>query len=412
MKSQPNILFLVHRVPYPPNRGDRIRSYHVLKQLANCGKVYLATLADEPLEPGTTETLALYCQSVAIEPLTGQRWLRAIGSLASGQSATTGLFYSLRLRKAIQGWCAQLSFDAVVVFCSSMTSYLDIEGLNTIPVIADLVDVDSQKFLDYARSSRGLQAWLYRFEGKRLQRVERKLCQRAQAVTLVSEAEANIFRSACPNDKTSVVKNGVDLEYFRPAVQSPKLRHCVFVGALDYWPNIDGIGWFCREIWPQIRRQHPTATLAIVGRQPVPAVRQLAAIEGVQVLGSVPDVRPHVAEAAIAIVPLRLARGIQNKVLEAMAMEKPVIASLAALEGLDITVGEQALAAESTAEWITSIDSLFRNPQRGIELGIAGRRFVETEHHWETCLSPLNDLLGFKGSDLTASSPRELENVP
>src|SRR5262249_33498531 len=157
---------------------------------------------------------------------------------------------------------------------------------------------DSQKFFDYAEKAFGPKAWLYQWEGQRLRQLERELCQQASAVTLVSQAEAELFRTVCPNDKTLALKNGVDLDYFRPSSQKPQPKRCVFVGALDYPPNIDGIRWFCREVWPRVRQSHPEATLAIVGRQPAPAVRCLSEIAGVEVVGSVPDVRPHVASAS------------------------------------------------------------------------------------------------------------------
>jgi sugar transferase (PEP-CTERM/EpsH1 system associated) len=396
MSSRPNILYLVHRVPYPPNRGDRIRSYHLLRHLARGANVYLATLADEPLEPGTEAALSQLCRRVAIEPVSQQRWLRAAGSVLLGRSATAGLFASPQLRQTVDRWAEETRFEAVVVFCSSMAGYLEAPGLRGVPVLADLVDVDSQKFADYAAKGSGPKAWLYRWEGARLRQVERRLCQRSAAITLVSEAEAELFRHSCPNDKTIAVKNGVDLEFFSPVDQAPQSKRCVFIGALDYPPNIDGIGWFCNEVWPHLRATHPGATLAIVGRQPVPAVRRLDAIPGVEVIGSVPDVRPHVAAASVAVVPLRIARGIQNKVLEALAMAKPVIASPSALEGLEVTAGEHVLSAVSVSDWISSLEMLFRDSRFGAQLGEAGREFVETHHSWQACLSPLDPLLGLR----------------
>jgi len=379
----------------------------VLRQLASRANVYLATLADEPLEPGTESALVACCHRVRIEHVDRQRWLRAAGSLLTGRSATAGLFASRPLRQTIARWCEEIQFDAAVVFCSSMGGYLQVPGLRDVPVLVDLVDVDSQKFFDYAAKASGPKSWLYRWEGNRLRRLEQQLCQRASAVTLVSQAEAELFRTACPNDKTIALPNGVDLDYFRPARQSPQPKRCVFVGALDYPPNIDGIGWFCREVWPHVRSAHPEATLAIVGRQPVPAVQRLGAIAGVEVVGSVPDVRPHVAAASVAVVPLRIARGIQNKVLEALAMAKPVIATPAALEGLDVTAGEHVLSADPPSEWVSSLETLFRDSHLRAQLGAAGREFVEMHHSWDACLAPLDDLLGL----LPESSPTPATEV-
>lgn len=405
MSKRSNILYIVHRVPYPPNRGDRIRSYHLLSYLARRANVHLATLNDEPLEPGTVGALERLCRQVAIEPLDKRRWLRAAGSLARGHSATVELFSSPRLRETIQRWSTTIRFDAVFVFCSSMAPYLDVQGLANVPVVMDLVDVDSQKFADYAATSWGPKAWLYGLEARRVRQLERFICQRAQAVTLVSEAEADILRQICPNDNTTVVKNGVDLEYFRPASDVVQRERCVFVGALDYLPNVQGIGWFCREVWPRVIRLHPAATLEIVGRNPVASVRSLSTLAGVRVVGTVPDVRPHLSAASVAVIPLQIARGIQNKVLEALAMAKPVIASPGALEGLGVTPGEHVIAARSTSEWVEALEGVFGDPPMAAGLGNAGRRFVEAEHNWETCLSPLDELLPLKGESVLESIP-------
>ena len=387
-----NILYLVHRVPYPPNRGDRIRSFHLLDFLARRANVYLGTLADEPLESGTLEALHSRCKEVAIERLGRWRWLTAAASLTTGRSATEGLFRSSQLRQALERWTQQVQFDAVVVFCSSMVQYLDLPGLQSVPTIVDLVDVDSQKFFDYAATSRGVKKWLYRWEGRRLRKLESSLPSRVQAITLVSHAEAQIYRGFCPNDRTHAITNGVDLEYFQPSGTECRPERCVFVGALDYRPNIDGICWFCKEVWPQIRSARPQATLAIVGRNPDPAVRRLASLPGVEVFGSVPDVRPHLAEATLAVVPLQIARGVQNKVLEAMAMGKPVIASPGAAEGLGVVDGEELLIAIDPKHWTASVCRLLADAALRRRIAEVGRQFVEQQHDWEHSLSGFSGL--------------------
>jgi len=394
MIRPPKILFLVHRVPYPPNRGDRIRSFHLLDHLARDADVYLATLADEPLEDGAAEALQARCRQVTIEQVPSFRWFRAFASLCFGQSATKGLFYSRLLRRTLEKWVGEVQFDAVVVFCSSMVQYLDIAGLENVPTLVDLVDVDSQKFFDYATATSGPRTWLYRIEGRRLRRLECSLPGRVNAITLVSDAEANLYRGFCPNQHTFALPNGVDLDYFQPRPASDHCHRCVFVGALDYRPNVDGISWFCREIWPRIQELRPGTTLAVVGRNPGPVVCKLGAIQGVEIVGSVPDVRPYIAQATTAVVPLRIARGIQNKVLEAMAMAKPVIASPSALEGLAVTPGENVIEAQSPQEWIDAIVRLWSDPDECHRLSTAARRFVEQEHGWPKCLAALDGLLG------------------
>jgi sugar transferase (PEP-CTERM/EpsH1 system associated) len=271
-----------------------------------------------------------------------------------------------------------------------MLQYLATPALRSVPAIVDLVDVDSQKWFDYAASARGLKRWLFRVEGNRTRRLEKAGCQRASSVFLVSEAEAELFRKVCPNDHTYGMPNGVDFNYFRTADGHGRPGRCVFVGALDYRANIDGICWFCREVWPHVRAQIPIATLAIVGRNPTADVRQLNSIPGVEVFASVPDVRPYLADASLVVAPLRIARGVQNKVLEAMAAGRAVVASHEALEGINARGGEHVIDAASPRGWSDEIERLLTDAATRQRLAQAGRRFVVDNHAWEACLAPLN----------------------
>ena len=235
---------------------------------------------------------------------------------------------------------------------------------------------------------------MYRTEGTRLRELEQTLPSWARAITLVSDAEADLFRQFCSWDGVHAVTNGVDLDYFRQADPPPEENGCVFVGALDYRPNVDAACWFSKEVWPQIRRRHPEARLRLVGRQPVAEVCRLAKVPGVEVVGQVPDVRPYVAAAAVAVVPLRIARGIQNKVLEAMAMAKPVVASPQGLTGLTSKLDLPALTASERLEWVEHVVRLLENSALRRQLGDAGRSYVEDHHDWEHCLEPFGPLLG------------------
>jgi sugar transferase (PEP-CTERM/EpsH1 system associated) len=393
---------LVHRVPFPPNRGDRIRSYHFLRFLSERCDVSLATLADEPVPSATRRELDRLCVQVAIEPVGRSRWLRAAASLARGRSATEGLFASPTLRRTVRRWATERRFDAALVFCSSMVQYLDGPELANVPAVIDLVDVDSQKWFDYAGKTSGLKRRLFELEGRRLRRLECSLPARAQAIMLVSEAEADLYRSFCPNDRTVAIPNGVDLDYFRPQSAgpspwrslSPEDRcHLVFVGALDYRANIDAVAWFAAEVWPLVRQRLPQLTLALVGRSPSPAVRRLADLPGIRVFADVPDVRPYVAAADLVIAPLRIARGIQNKVLEAMAMGKAVLTSPAALEGLTAQPGRHVVVADEPRRWAAAIDELLQDEELALSLGMSARRFAQRNHAWEATLAPLARLI-------------------
>ena len=399
--TRPQLLYLVHRVPFPPNRGDRIRSYHMLRYLAQRYDVSLATLADEPVTADMRCELDRLCVQVAIEPVGRARWVRAAGSLAMGRSATEGLFASPALRRTVRRWAAERQFDSALVFCSSMVQYLDCPELAAVTAVIDLVDVDSQKWLDYAGKANGLKRFLFQLEGRRLRALEQSFPARARAIALVSEAEAALYRSFCPNDCTVAVANGVELDYFRPHPEGPRpwqplpaADRCdaVFVGALDYRANIDAVTWFAAEVWPLIRQRLPHLTLGLVGRQPDRAVLRLAALPGIRVFGSVPDVRPYVAAADFVIAPLRIARGIQNKVLEAMSMGKPVICSPAALEGLAAEPGRHLLVANQPTDWKSAVTALLADEDLAMSLGLSARKFVERHHAWDQTLMPLDCL--------------------
>lgn len=366
--------------------------------LARRADVYLGTLAEEPLEAGSLDALRHLCRRVAVQPLGKARWARAITGLAAGRSATEGLFKSPSLAATLHQWTREINFDAVVVFCSSMGQYLNLPGLKDVPAVVDLVDCDSQKFFDYAAATAGPKQWLYRLEGRRLRALECSLVRRAKAVTLVSEAEADVLRQFCPQGNTLGVSNGVDLDYFQPTEEEGRPDRCVFVGALDYRPNIEGIVWFCEHVWPRVRAARPGATLAIVGRQPDAAVRRLAELPGVEVIGPVPDVRPHLAEAQVAVVPLRIARGIQNKVLEAMAAGRPVVTSPQALEGLAAEPGVHVCVAETPEQWTAEILHLLTTPTARCDLAAAARTYVQHHHTWQACLAPFAELLNLPAS--------------
>jgi sugar transferase (PEP-CTERM/EpsH1 system associated) len=400
--GRPSVLYLTHRVPYPPDKGDRIRNYHLLRYLAARADVHLACLADEPASEEVVAELRRLCARVAVVPLS--RWkrrARMAAALFGGATVSEGAFASPELRSVLHHWGSSLHFDVALASSSSLAPYLQEPALGGVPAVVDLVDVDSQKWLDYAAAGHGPLAWLHRLEGRRLRALESSISTWARAVTLVSEPEVELFRSYCTTGRVRAVVNGVDLDYFRPMDQRTQPA-CVFVGALDYTPNVDAASWFCTEIWPRVRRRVPRAEFWLVGRQPTPAVRRLAQLPGVQLVGPVPDVRPYLARAAVAVVPLRLARGVQNKVLEALAMAKAVIASPRALAALRVQPGAHLLAASSPAEWEEAVLSLLADEDKCQELGAAGRAYVEKHHHWDHCLAPFADLLGLRDNYKTA----------
>jgi polysaccharide biosynthesis protein PslH len=399
-RPRPALLYLAHRLPYPPDKGDRIRSYHLLKSLSDRVDVHLACFADEPVRPSDLDELRRLCRQVEVIPLGDRsRQIRAFCSLVSGRTATEGAFGSPSMRALLRRWSREIEFHSAIASSSGMVPYLRQKETIPIPTVVDLVDVDSQKWLDYAASG-GPKSWLYRLEGRRLGKLERSIPSWARAVTLVSEAEAALFRRSGGTGPVHSVTNGVDLEAFHPEFPGDgDDRGCVFVGALDYRPNVDAVDWFCREAWPEILASRSDARFALVGRKPSSAIRRLAGLPGVDLVGQVPDIRPHLASASVAVIPLRIARGVQNKVLEALAMGKAVVASPEAIEGIQAEPGVHLLAASTPSEWVVTVTRLLDDPDLRRRLGLAGRAFVEEFHDWECCLAPFAGLLGLDHRD-------------
>ena len=404
--QRPDILYLTHRFPFPCDKGDRIRNFHILKFLSNHANVHLASLADEPVAAESVEALQRHCKNIATIPIEPRlRWVRAGLAFARGGCASSGLFESPALSRQIAVWCRGVPFRSVLVSSSGLVPYLGLAALRGVRAVVDLVDVDSQKWLDYARAGGPFspKAWLHRVEGRRLRTLEQSLPGRVHAVTLVSQPEADLYHSFCPQGGAVTLPNGVDLDYFQPDLLESRLQaapprpvepeSCIFVGALDYRPNVDGISWFCTHVWPQVVRVRPAAKLYLVGRRPAPAVRQLAAMAGIELIGQVADVRPYVAKSAVVIAPLQMGRGIQNKVLEALAMGKAVIGSPESLEGISTDRSSCVLEADSPGEWLMGLSKLWDDDERRAALGAAGRFFVERHHEWQRCLEPLLELL-------------------
>lgn len=389
MTAPPRVLYLTHRVPFPPDKGDRIRTFHLLRELAARGRVWLGCPADEPVPPAARAALGALCERVELVPVGRRaRWARAALSAATGGSLSEGLFASAALRRTVRGWAAGAGFACAVASSSALVPYLKVPELRGVPKVIDLIDVDSQKWLDFAARARPPARWAYRFEAARVRARERALPGWARAVAVVSRAEADLFDALARPGAATVATNGVDLEYFAP-VAAPEEPALAFVGALDYFPNADAAVWFARAVLPLVRARVPGAEFRIVGRNPTAAVRALAAVPGVRLVGPVPDVRPFVTGAAAAVVPLRLARGVQNKVLEAMALGKAVVAAPAALAALGAEPGVHLLRATDPGEWAAAATALLTDPARRAALGRAARAYVEAHHHWGRCLAPL-----------------------
>lgn len=389
------LLYLVHRMPYPPNKGDKVRSYHLLRHLAARHQVFLGTFVDDPDDLQHLPVLRGLCADVCAIPLqpTLAR-LRSLAGLLTGDALTLRYYRSATLQAWVARTVAREQIDAAVVFSSSMAPFaLAQTGL---PMLADLVDVDSAKWTEYAERHRWPLSWLYRREGDRLLAYERHVVARARRSFLVTDKEVALFSRLAPETRGQVlaVGNGVDAEYFRPDAARPSPfaageQALVFTGAMDYWPNVDAVCWFVEQVLPLLRQRWPALRLHIVGRSPTPAVQALAGA-AVAVTGTVPDVRPYLQHAAVVVAPLRLARGVQNKVLEAMAMARPVVAATHCVEAIDARPGTEILAAGDAAEHAERVAELLADQQRATATGQAGRACVLARYSWPARLADLD----------------------
>ncbi|WP_447764023.1 TIGR03087 family PEP-CTERM/XrtA system glycosyltransferase [Sphingopyxis panaciterrae] len=395
------ILFLVHRAPWPPDRGDRIRSWHMFEALAKLAPVHVAALADNAGDAAAAyEKMAPLCKSLTIEVRNVSQPLALAQAVLRGEPVSNRLFWNAALAEHVGALLALGTVSHIVAFSGQMAQYLP-TGFDG-PVIMDFVDVDSAKFATYAeQDSRQPLHWVHGREARKLGAYEAKVARNVDASLFVSEAEAALFRaqSGLGADKVHAVENGIDTAKFDPAlVREPVATGegplAVFTGQMDYRPNIDAVHRFAADILPLIRKAHPAARFAIVGRAPTDEVRVLEKLPGVTVTGEVPDVRPWLAAADAVVAPLLLARGIQNKLLEAMAMARPVVASAAAAEGIDAEPGAHLLVADDAQAMAAAVCALFDDPAAAAKMGGAARERMIARYDWDARLAPLGSLLG------------------
>lgn len=394
------LLFLAHRIPYPPNKGDKIRSWNILKYLSEHFRVHLGCFIDDPDDEQHRSTLEEICESckfVRLNPAVAR--LRSLSALLNGSPLTLPYFRNSDLAQWTGECLRQRDIRYIFVFSSSMAQYAMGEDAEGASRVVDFVDVDSDKWRQYAAAKTWPASWIYGREGHTLLDYERKVAAQANASLFVSEAEADLFRKLAPEtaEKIGALNNGVDYDYFDPAatLDSPFAdggKTLVFTGAMDYWANVDAVTWFAKEVFPGVRAKMPAAEFWIVGARPLAQVKALDALPGVHVTGSVPDVRPYIRYADIVVAPLRLARGIQNKVLEAMAMGRPVVASPEALEGIDARDGEEIVRADGAAEFVNKAVELLGCANGG-PMGERARTRVINGYGWSANLKGLKTLL-------------------
>jgi sugar transferase (PEP-CTERM/EpsH1 system associated) len=391
------LLLLVHRIPYPPNKGDKIRSYHLLKFLATRYGVHLGTFIDQEEDLAHLPVVAGHCASHFAVRL-GARYarLRSVSGFLTGEALTLPYYRSAALRRWVKHAVVAHGIRKAVVFSGAMAQYVRDLPLH---VVLDFVDVDSAKWTQYAERHMWPSSLVYKREGEKLLSFERSAAAGSSASVFVTRAEAELFVRLAPESagRVHVIEMGVDTAFFAPDPErlSPYTDNeaaIVFTGAMDYWPNVDAAVWFTREVLPAIARQRPDVRFYVVGMNPVPTVSRLATDGKVVVTGRVADVRPFVQYAAVVVAPLRVARGIQSKVLEAMAMARPVVTTPSAARSIHGTPGIDFDAAAEAGEFASKVLALMGSAA-GETMGRAARERIVADYNWERNLANFGELL-------------------
>lgn len=387
------VLFLAHRIPFPPDKGDKIRAFHILKRLSEQHEVWLGAGVDDPADR-LIERAKLPCHHACLPPLKpARRALNMLGGLATDAPLSVARFRHPQLARWVNRVLGEVRPDLVFVYSSAMAQYV----LGRIPpqgrLVVDFVDADAEKWRAYAAKARGPRAALYAREFQTLRAYEGQVLAEADAGLLVSDTERRLLGAMHPADahKLRIMPNGVDTDFFSPAGAGDGCS-LVMTGRMDYAPNVDAALWFAEEILPRVRLRRPDAVFRIVGAAPTLAVRALARRPGVEVTGAVPDVRPYLAQAAAVVAPLRIARGIQNKVLEGMAAGRPVIATPDALDGIGAAPGLEVLTASDAQGFALAACAVLNGRAPG-DLGERARRYVLSHHQWGAQLGRLDEVM-------------------
>lgn len=398
------ILFLSHRMPFPPDRGDKIRSHHILKRLALIAPVHIATFADDEREIAEEVELATLARSYRLVRRVKPLILAGLQALITRQPVSLPAFFSAEISDYVAAVLRDHPISTIYAFSGQMGQYIpeDFAGR----VVFDFVDVDSAKFEAYAERDRGVPRWINAREARLLSVEEARIARRADVSLFVSTEEAALFQARLsPEDVAAsdirTLRNGIDSRFFDPALVSaePAMMECggprlIFAGQMDYAPNVAAALRVIDRLLPAIRETLPKATFHVVGRNPAEDLVDRHGKDGVFVWGGVDDIRTYLAAADLALIPLEIARGVQNKVLEAMAMNLPVVLSSAAATGIGATDGEQFAVADSDADLVERVTALLSHPRQGWNLGLEARRHVVETMSWQATLSPLAELVG------------------
>lgn len=385
------ILFLAHRIPFPPNKGDKIRSFHELAHLSRNHEVHLMAFCDQAEDLQYAEALKPYCRSVTLVPLNPwKQRFRAGLSLVSGEPFSLGYFATRTMKEAVDRKLAEERFNAIFVYSSSVAPY--VESVPGVPKILDFVDSDASKWAQYASVKKAPASWLYRVEAGRLKDFEVRMLDRFDCCAFVSSREVDHLPLESQG-KALFIQNGIDQGFYKPSPRDAGSHRIVFTGAMDYYPNVDAVSFFAMDVFPEVRRSFPDAEFVIVGSRPAPAVLNLAKLPGVIVTGTVKDVRPYLASARLSVAPLRISQGIQNKILEALATGLPVVASPNASAGLKPMKNMPLAVAGEAGEFAERVKEFLRMPPLSPAAADRCRQQLQEHYDWTTNLNALDRAL-------------------
>jgi sugar transferase (PEP-CTERM/EpsH1 system associated) len=392
------LLYLVHRLPFPPNKGDKISSNNMLNYFSGRWRVHLGTFVDDPDDWQYVNLVREKCEDSCIVELPRRKRLTgSLFGLLTGQALSLSYYDNAQLQAWVRDSIARECPDAVLVFSGVMGRFVKDLLPAHVPVVFDAEDVDSEKWRSYAQAKRWPLSWLYRREASKLLAYEKAMAAATHVSIFVSQEEAALFKQLAPESahKVHYRTQGVDSAYFDPALSydnpyQPGQKVLVFTGAMDYWPNVEAVKWFCQHVLEAVLAREPEFLFCIVGMKPTEDVKQLGKLPGVRVTGGVPDVRPYLHYALAACLPLQLARGIQNKALEAMSMTLPVLATEGALVGIVDYPGVLATVANDADAMISAAVALLTVPRQA---NTAGRACVLEHYNWDTNLRRMERFL-------------------
>lgn len=387
------ILFACHRFPYPPKRGGKIRPFNIINHLSNAGhSVTVASLVRSDEEEREGRGLREHCDRILVGEIRSPGAIaQMVARLPTTAPSSMGYFYSRALHQRVKEEIEVAEYDLIFVHCSSAAQY--VKYANGVPSILDFGDMDSQKWFDYSVHRHFPLSLGYWLEGTKLLREEKRLAGVFDISTCTTRAELQTLEGYRAAKQTGWFPNGVDTEFFSPADSPYDPDQLVFVGRMDYFPNRQAMLYFCAEVLPRIRARRPDTRLKIVGAEPAKEILRLREQAGVEVTGTVPDVRDHVRSAAISVAPLQIARGTQNKILESMAMGIPVVCSEEASGGVDAEPGRHLEVAASTEEYVETILRILDSPEARTRLAREARERVLTHHSWPASMRKLDEII-------------------